>query len=82
MRTPNRCYKIPPERQNLDVEPDAWEPEYQVQEARWKRKNRTARLKAKISRLTEQNKYLLAELRKTNEYYFNALQALAKKNDL
>lgn len=49
--------------------------------ARWKRKNRTARLKAKISRLTEQNKYLLAELRKTNEYHYNAVMSLAKMRE-
>lgn len=77
MKTPKR--KIIP-----GLRPEDWpfDPPHHAGDmlARWKRKNRTARLKAKVARLTERNKYLVAELMKTNEYYFNALRALAKKN--
>lgn len=48
MKTPKRCYKTPAERLLLDLEPDAWEDDCHVQEARWTRKNRTARLKRSL----------------------------------
>ena len=83
MKTPYRNYPL----YERDINPEngdiiMGELNPLLYDTRWKRKNRTARLKAKIARLTEQNKYLLAELRKTNEYYFNALMSLAKMRDM
>lgn len=50
----------------------------QVNEQRWKRKNRIARLKNKIARLTAENKWLSEERLKYINYYFNALADLVK----
>lgn len=46
--------------------------------ARWKRKNRIARLKDKIARLTAENKWLSEERLKYINYHTNALMALAE----
>ena len=46
--------------------------------ARWKRKNRIARFKDKIARLTAENKWLLEERNKYINFYFNALSYLVK----
>lgn len=55
MKTPKRHHKIPAEHSMLDLEPDSWEEDYHAQEARWKRKNRTAQLKRTIARLEAEN---------------------------
>lgn len=52
-----------------------------VQYARWKRKNRVARLKDKIARLTAENKWLSEERIKYIASYFNALGALVNMRE-
>ena len=48
------------------------------QHARWKRKNRIARLKGKIARLTAENKWLSEERFTYINRYFDALADLCK----
>lgn len=50
--------------------------------ARWKRKNRIARLKAKIARLTSENKWLSEERLKYINFYYNALSDLVKTSEM
>lgn len=50
--------------------------------ARWKRKNRIARLKDKIARLTAENKWLSEERLKYIDYYFNTLSDLMKTYEM
>ena len=50
MKTPTRHYHVPLELQALDIEPDAFDEHYYLQESRWKRKNRIRQLKATIAR--------------------------------
>lgn len=50
--------------------------------ARWKRKNRIARLKAKIARLTAENKWLSEERLKYINLYYNALADLVKTYEM
>ena len=54
MKTPKRHYHVPPERQALDIEPDAFDEDYYLQEARWHRKNRIRQLKHTIARQAEE----------------------------
>lgn len=52
-----------------------------VEYNRWKRKNRVARLKDKIARLTAENKWLSEERSKYIEFYFNALSDLVRMQE-
>lgn len=54
MKTPKRHYLVPPERQALDIEPDSFDEDYYLQEARFKRKNRVRQLKHTIARQAEE----------------------------
>lgn len=81
MKTPKRDYKTPANQLAQDIESDFFEPEYHAQEARWKRKNRVARLKDKIARLTAENKWLSEERIKYIEFYFNALRDLVSMRE-
>lgn len=52
------------------------------QHARWKRKNRIARLKDKIARLTAENKWLSEERLQYINFYYNALSDLVKTREM
>lgn len=62
MKTPKRHYNVPPERQALDIEPDSFDEDYYLQEARWKRKNRIRQLKNTIARQAEEIDHLRTAL--------------------
>ena len=53
-----------------------------VEYNRWKRKNRVARLKDKIARLTAENKWLSEERLKYIEFYFDALSDLVRMQEV
>lgn len=82
MKTPVRNYKTPANLLSQDIEPDFFEQDYNTQAARWKRKNRIARLKDKIARLTAENKWLSEERLKYIDYYFNTLSDLMKTYEM
>lgn len=62
MKTPKRHYHVPPERQALDIEPESFDEDYYLQEARWKRKNRIRALKHTIARQAEEIDHLRTAL--------------------
>lgn len=73
MKTPKRNYKIPTERQHLDMEPDSWDEYYKQQDARWKRKTRIRQLKHTIKVLTRalrDTEKALIETQKATKCFF------------
>ena len=55
MRTPKREYKTPANQLAQDIEPDFFEPDYNAQAARWKRKNRIKQLKRSLERYRKEH---------------------------
>lgn len=78
MKTPKRHYNVPPERQALDIEPDSFDEDYYLQEARWKRKNRIRQLKNTIARQAKEirNLRVLVTFRVQEEYIAEQKAAL------
>ena len=80
-----RCMKTPKRTQRYIEAPTRYDDGVvaytAVEYNRWKRKNRVARLKDKIARLTAENKWLSEERRKYIEYYFNALRDLVSMQE-
>ena len=62
MKTPKRNYKTPANYLSQDIEPDFFEPDYNTQAARWKRKNRIKQLKRTIARLRWENFHMKIDL--------------------
>ena len=77
MKTPKRHHELTT-MEHISTE-RVWDySQEQVNAQRWKRKNRIARLKDKIARLTTENQWLSEERLKYIDYYFNALSDLVK----
>ena len=72
MKTPKRDYPTP--SKETFIEEHDWHIDwYRFVDARWKRKNRVAQLKATIARLRAENKMLFEERNKYIDFYFRAL---------
>lgn len=75
MKTPKRDYKNPADKFPGDIEPDSWEADYQMQDSRWKRKNRVKQLKRTIARLTQE----LQNEREKSSFFYVAYSSIAEQ---